>query len=313
MIVDYIDTHKEAFGVEPICAVLTEHNIAIAPSTYRVHRSAPVSDAEWADAHMANALLDLWRSNWGVYGVDKCHAAMRRGGHDLGRDQIGRLMRIVGISGAVRGKHRTVTTRRDPAAVRRPDLIGRAWSTPTRPDQWWVADFTYVWTLAGFVYTSFVTDVYSRRILGWRVSTSKTTPLVTAALDQALFTRRRHDAKFTSTGLVFHSDAGSQYTAIAFTEALAEAKIAPSIGTVGDALDNALMESTIGLYKTELIERHPAGRSWSGAAEVERDTASWVHWFNTTRLHTSIGMLPPIEYEDRYRQAPQPAPTAIAV
>ena len=133
MICDYIDRHKDAFGVEPICAVLTEHNIAIAPSTYRVHRSTPVSDAEWADAHTANALLDLWRSNWGVYGVDKCHAAMRRSGHDLGRDQIGRLMRIIGISGAVRGKHRTVTTRRDPAGMRHPDLIGRAWAT--RPDR----------------------------------------------------------------------------------------------------------------------------------------------------------------------------------
>ena len=137
--------------------------------------------------------------------------------------------------------------------------------------------YTYVWTLEGFVYTSFVTDVYSRRILGWRVSASKTTPLVMSALEQALFTRRRHDVGFTSKGLVFHSDAGSQYTAISFTEALLEAKIAPSIGTVGDALDNALMESTIGLYKTELIE-HDRTHSWHGRAEVERETAAWVHW-----------------------------------
>lgn len=157
--------------------------------------------------------------------------------------------------------------------------------------------------------TSFVTDVYSRHILGWRVSTSNTTLLVTAALDQALFSRRRHDARFTSTGLVFHSDAGSQYTAIAFTEALAEAGIAPSIGTVGDAL----MESTIGLYKTELIARPPAGRSWAGPGDVERETANWVHWFNATRLHSSIGMLPPLEYEDRYRQAPPAPATAVAV
>lgn len=313
MIVDYIDKHKASFGIEPICAVLSEHDVPIAASTYRAHRAVPVSDAELGDAYAANAVLDLWRSNWGVNGVDKLHAAMRRAGYRLGRDQIARLMRLLGISGAVRGRHRTVTTRRDPAGSRHPDLIGRAWSTPTRPDQWWVADFTYVWTLTGFVYTSFVTDVFSRRILGWRVSSSKTTPLVTAALDQALFTRRRHDARFTSTGLVFHSDAGSQYTAIAFTDALAEAGIAPSIGTVGDALDNALMESTIGLYKTELIVRHPAGRSWTGASEVERETANWVHWFNTTRLHSSIDMLPPTEYEDRYRQTLRPAPTAIAV
>jgi transposase InsO family protein len=282
----------------------------IAPSTYHARNTIPVSDAEWNDAHLANVLLDLWRANWGVYGIEKCHRAMRRAGHDLGRDRVARLMGIVGVSGAVRGRHRTVTTRRDPQAARHPDLIGRAWSTPVRPDQWWVADFTYVWTLAGFVYVSFVTDVYSRRILGWRVNTSKTTPLVTAALDQALFTRRRHDARFTSTGLVFHSDAGSQYTAISFTEALADAGIAPSIGTVGDALDNALMESTIGLYKTELINRQ---RSWTGANEVERETANWVHWFNTGRLHTSIGMLPPLEYENLYRQTLPAPPTGVAV
>ena len=313
MIVDYIDGMRDRFGVESICEVLTEHDIAIAPSTYWARKAVPWSDADYDDALMANALLDVWRSNWGVYGVEKCHAAMRRAGHRVGRDHVARLMRILGIAGAVRGRHHTVTTRRADGPVRHPDLIGRQWSAPVRPDQWWVADFTYLWTLAGFVYVSFVTDVYSRRILGWRVSTSKMTPLVTAALDQALFTRRRHDARFTSTGLVFHSDAGSQYTSIAFTEALIEAGIAPSIGTVGDALDNALMESTIGLYKTELIARHPAGRSWSGAGEVERETASWVHWFNTTRLHSSIGMLPPLDYEDRYRQAlPAPA-TAVAV
>lgn len=158
-----------------------------------------------------------------------------------------------------------------------------------------MADYTYVWTIVGFVYVSFVTDVYSRRILGWRVSTSKTTALVLSALDQALFTRRRHDAGFTSTGLVHHSDAGSQYTAVTFTEALAEAGMAPSIGTVGDALDNALMESSIGPYKAELIERRP--RTWSGAAEVERETASWVHWCNERRIHLSIGRMSPVAYE----------------
>jgi len=156
-------------------------------------------------------------------------------------------MGIVGIEGVRRGKHKTVTTTRDPNAARHPDLIKRAWSAPVRPDQWWCADFTYVWTLAEFVYVSFVTDVYSRRILGWRVSTSKTTALVLSALDQALFTRRRHDARFSAAGVLHHSDAGSQYTAVSFTEALIDAGMAPSTGTVGDALDNALQESTIGL------------------------------------------------------------------
>ncbi len=159
-----------------------------------------------------------------------------------------------------------------------------------------------MWTLAGSVYVSFVTDVYSRRILGWRVSTAKTTPLVTSALEQALFTRRRGNAAFTATGLIHHSDAGSgQYTSLAFTEALTEAGIAGSIGSVGsvgDALDNALMESTIGLYKTELIDRQ---RSWTGRNEVERETAAWVHWFNTERLHSAIGYRPPVEFENNYR------------
>ena len=184
------------------------------------------------------------------------------------------------------------------------DLRDREWASPSRADQWWVADFTYVGTLAGFVSVSFVTDVYSRRILGWRVSTATTAPLVTAplvtaALEQALFTRRRGNAAFTATGPVHHSDAGSQYASLAFTEALLEAGIAGSIGSVGDALDNALLESSIGLYKTELIDRR---RSWTGRNEVERETAAWVHWFNTERLHSAIGYRPPVEFEDHHHR-----------
>ena len=242
----------------------------------------------------------MWRANRSLYGAEKLTTAMHNAGHQVGRDHIARLMGIVGIEGIRRGRHRTVTTVRDANAARHPDLIRRAWSTATRPDLWWVADFTYVWTLEGFVYTSFVTDVCSRRILGWRTSSAKTTPLVMSALEQALFTRRRADARFTSNGLIFHSDAGSQYTAISFTDALHAAGIAPSIGTIGDALDNALMESTIGLYKTELID-HDRARSWTGRAEVERETASWIHWYNTTRIHHSIGKKPPIEFEEHYR------------
>jgi len=280
--------------------VLSEHGLPIAPSTYRAHVACRVSTAAWDDAHLANTALDVWRANRSVYGAEKLWVAMRKAGHEVGRDQVARLMGIVGIEGVRRGKHRTRTTFRDATAARHPDLINRAWSTPTRPDQWWVADFTYVWTLAGFVYVSFVTDVFSRRILGWRVSSSKTTPLVMSAFEQALFTRRRTDARFTSTGLVFHSDAGSQYTSIAFTEAHLDAGITGSIGSVGDALDNALMESTIGLYKTEVIDFDPR-RSWSGRAEVERETAEWVHWFNTARIHHSIGRSSPVDFEDQYR------------
>ena len=210
MIVDYIDAHRDRFGVEPLCRVLTKHDVPIAPSTYWAHKAEPVSQADWDDAHMANAALDVWRANRSLYGADKLATAMRKAGYDVGRDQVARLMKILAIEGVRRGKHRTVTTRRDPTAARHPDLSRRAWHTPTRPDMWWVADFTYVWTLEGFVYTSFVTDVYSRRILGWRVTSSKATPLVMSALEQALFTRRRHAARFRSNGLVFHSDAGSQ-------------------------------------------------------------------------------------------------------
>ena len=178
--------------------------MAIAPSTYYDRHARPVTDAEWADAHAANRVLDYYRLDRSLYGSDKLWSAMRRDGIDIGRDQVARLMGILGIVGITRSKeHRTTTTIADRKAPRHPDLINRAWSTPTRPDQWWVADFTYVWTLRGFCYTSFVTDVYSRRILGWRVSSSKATPLVTSALEQALFTRRRTDARFTSKDLVF--------------------------------------------------------------------------------------------------------------
>ena len=193
--------------------MLTEHGIKIAPSTYYARVSCPVSAAELADAYAANTLVGLYRKNRGLYGVRKLWHTARRAGHRWGRDQVGRLMGIAGIDGVRRGRHRTVTTQRDSTAPRHPDLCDRAWASPTRPDrpdQWWVADFTYVWTLAGFVYVSFVTDVYSRRILGWRVSVSKTTPLVMSALEQALFTRRRGNAAFTATGLLHHSDAGSQ-------------------------------------------------------------------------------------------------------
>ena len=205
-------------------------------------------------------VIDLHRKNRDVYGIRKMWHAMTQAGHQVGRDQVARLMGIAGVQGVSRGQHSTTTTHRGSGEghSRAADLIGRDWAAPTRPDQWWVADFTYVWTLAGFCYVSFVVDVYSRRILGWRVSMSKTTALVMSAVEQALFTRRRTDTRFTATGLVHHSDAGSQYTSIAFTTALVEAGIAPSIGTVGDALDNALMESTIGLYKTELDRPAPA-------------------------------------------------------
>ncbi len=272
----------------------------IAPQTYYRWLARPVRPAELVEAHLVNKLVDLYRRNKCVYGVRKMWHAARRAGLQVGRDQVGRLMRVAGIQGVRRGAHRTATTSRDERAARHPDLVKRGWKAPNRPDAIWVADFTYVWTACGFCYVSFITDVYSRRVLGWKASMSKTTDLVTAALAQALATRRRASSEFTARGLIHHSDAGSQYTALAFTEELAEAGIAGSIGTVGDALDNALMESTIGLYKTELIAPGASGRNWGGLREIERETAEWVRWYNYERIHSSIEYLTPIEREALY-------------
>lgn len=283
----------------------SEHGITIAPSTYYAHRRCPITQAEWDQAHLVNRLVDLHRANWGVYGQRKLWHAARRAGLDVGRDQVGRLMSVAGVKGAVRGHHKTVTTRRDDRAPRHPDLVRRGWNTPTACDQLWVADFSYVWTLAGFVYVAFVVDVFSRRILGWRVTTTHRSSMVIDALHQALRTRRLAGASWERGGLIHHSDAGSQYVSVALTAELIEAGIAGSIGTVGDALDNALCESTIGLFKTEA----GGGNSWRDRRDVEWRVASWAHWYNTIRLHSSIGHLPPVEYEHHHRQAKTATPT----
>ncbi|MGB8020711.1 MAG: IS3 family transposase [Candidatus Nanopelagicales bacterium] len=300
MICAYIDSYRERFGVEPICTVLSEHGVLIAPSTYYARRAHPVTESELDEAYLVNALVTLHRQNWGVYGVRKLWHAASRSGLDLGRDQVGRLMRIGGLTGAVRGRHRTTTTVRDDTAARHPDLVRRGWDTPTGCDELWVADFSYVWTLAGFVYVAFVVDVFSRRILGWRVASSKAAPLVVDAFRQAVDVRHRHGFTWATGGLIHHSDAGSQYVSVALTAELLEHGLAGSIGTVGDALDNALCESTIGLFKTEAIHHH--GPAWKDRRDVEWQVARWAHWYNTTRLHSSIGHLPPIEYEHHHRQ-----------
>src|SRR5215212_11371704 len=215
-------------------------------------------------------------------------------------------MRLAGIAGTVRGRHRTMTTQHDQTAPRHPDLVKRGWHAPTGVDQLWVADFSYVWTLAGFIYVAFVVDVFSRRILGWRVTTTKHTAMVTDALRQALQVRRRGEHEWVAAGLIHHSDAGSQYVSVALTGELLDAGIAGSIGSVGDALDNALCESTIGLFKTEAINL--AGPAWKDRTAVEWQVARWVTWYNTERLHSSIQHTPPIEYEQRYRQTATPTP-----
>ncbi|MGB2766114.1 MAG: IS3 family transposase [Propionicimonas sp.] len=206
MIIAYIDAYRDRFGVEPICTVLTEHGIQIAPSTYYARKQCPVTQAEWDEAHLVNRLVDLYRANWGVYGVRKLWHAARRGGLQVGRDQVGRLMAVAGLVGAVRGRHRTVTTRRDDTAPRHPDLVHRRWKNPTGINQLWVADFSYVWTWAGFVYVAFVVDVFSRRILGWRVTTTRHASMVIDALHQALQTRRLAGATWEHGQLIHHSD-----------------------------------------------------------------------------------------------------------
>lgn len=308
----YVHEYRHRFGVEPILTVLNEHGIGVAPSTYYAHaaRDFAPTQAELTEAYLVNTLFNLWAKNRRVYGRRKLWKAALRAGLQIGRDQVERLMKIAGITGITRGKRTRTTIPSTGEVPRHADYIERHWDLPWRPDQWWVADLTYVWTTAGFCYVSFVTDVFSRRILGWRVWTSMKTELVTSALNQALFTRRRTDATFTSQGLVHHSDAGAQYLSVAFTEELHAAGIVGSIGTVGDALDNALMESTIGLFKTEVIDHERT--SWTSWRQVEAAVASWVSWYNVERIHSSIGDVPPVEYEQAYHGLTHSHDTTVA-
>ena len=249
-------------------------------------------------------LLALWVKNYSVYGRRKLTKAAKKAGHDIGRDQVARLMRQLGIRGASRSRRR-FTTKSDPAHVRAPDLLQRDF-TATRPNQKWVADFTYCSTWSGIVYVAFVIDVFSRRIVGWKASRSMTAPLVIDALNMAAWTRRGIDLD----GLICHTDAGSQYTSIAYTDRLEEIDATPSIGTIGDSFDNAMAESVIGLFKTEL-HRNPAaltqnGGPWRGLDDLELATCGWVAWFNDDRLHGELGDLTPAEFEDAYRHKSQP-------
>jgi len=241
----------------------------------------------------------LFVANYSVYGRRKLTKAARRAGIDVGRDQVARLMAREGIRGASRARKR-FTTRSDPAATRAPDLLKRDF-TANRPDRTWVADFTYCSTWSGIVYVAFVVDVFSRRIVGWKASRTMATSLVLDALNMAAWTRRGVDID----GVVCHSDAGSQYTSITYTDRLAEIGAAPSIGTVGDSFDNALAESAIGLFKTEL-HRNPAalaanGGPWRGLDDLEIATCRWVCWFNEQRLHGELGDRTPAEVEQEWR------------
>jgi putative transposase len=292
--VRFISEHKCRFGVEPICRVLSEHGCKIAPSSYYDAISRGPSARAVRDERLKTAITRVWQDNYGVYGARKVWLALNREGIPVARCTVERLMAGLGLAGARRGK-RIRTTRADAAAARPADLVRRRFSPPG-PDRLWVADFTYVPTWAGTVYVAFVIDAYSRRILGWRAATSMRTSLVLDALEHALWTRQR-EGRGGLAGLVHHTDAGSQYTSIAFTERLAAAGVSASVGSVGDAYDNALAESVIGLYKTELIK--PAG-PWRTTEQVELATLNYVDWFNNRRLYETCGDIPPAELEDAY-------------
>jgi putative transposase len=292
--VRFIDGHKARFGVEPICRVLSEHGCPIAPSTYYGAARRLPSARSLRDAQLRAAISRVHRDNYGVYGARKVWLALNREGIPAARCTVERLMRELGLAGARRGKRRR-TTVPDPSAARPADLVQRRFS-PAAPDRLWVADFTYVPAWSGMVYVAFVIDAYSRQILGWRAATSMRTALVLDALEQALWARRRQ-GRGSLAGLVHHTDAGSQYTSIAFTERLAAAGAQPSVGSVGDAYDNALAESVIGLYKTELISLHGP---WRTAGQVEAATLHYVDWFNHHRLFEACGDIPPADLEAAY-------------
>ena len=289
--IGFIDDHRGAYGVEPICRVLP-----IAPSTYHAHASrrgdpAKLSIRARRDAAFLPEIQRVFDENFQVYGVRKVWRKMLREGHQLARCTVARLMRSAGLQGVIRGKP-VRTTIGDKAAPCPLDHVNRVFRAPA-PNRLWVSDFTYVSAWSGFVYVAFVIDAYARRIVGWRVSRTAHASFVLDALEQALHERRPAHRG----GLVHHSDRGSQYVSIRYTERLAEAGIEPSVGSVGDSYDNALAETINGFYKAELIHRRGPWRSFEA---VEFATLTWVDWFNNRRLLEPIGNIPPAEAEERY-------------
>lgn len=312
MIVDFIRDHADhrdgdglRWGVEPICAVLTEHGLPVAPSSYYDHLKGGQSTRAQRDAVLMEEIRRVHANNYGVYGARKVWLALNREGIPVARCTVERLMRVQGLTGAVRGKVKRITIP-DPAAPRPRDLVKRYFAPPA-PDRLWVADMTYVSTWSGWVYVAFVIDAYARRILGWRAGTSMTTQLVLDALEQAIWTRQRQGADLGQ--VVAHTDRGSQYVAIRYTERLAEAGIAASVGAVGSSYDNALAETINGLYKTEVIK--PRG-PWKNVDAVEYATAEWVNWFNHRRLYGYCGDIPPADAEAIYYAAHHEPATAVA-
>ncbi len=311
MMVSFIDRYRGEYGVEPICRVLP-----IAPSTYRAHKARQanrklLSERAQGDVVLRGHIRRIWQENRQVYGARKVWQVLLREDKqrkeeerlNMPRCAVERLMRQMGLEGAVRGK-KAKTTIPDTSADRPLDLVQRDFSA-SRPNELWLSDLTYVATWRGFVYVAFVIDVYARRIVGWRVSNSLRTDLALDALEQAIWARQVGIDR-----LVHHSDRGVQYLSIRYTERLAEAGIEPSVGSVGDSYDNALAESVIGLFKTEVIERLGP---WRGREHVELETLDWVSWFNNCRLFEPIGYVPPAEYEEEYYRSQETPAKAAGV
>lgn len=311
MILAFIEEQR-ALGrsVGSICGVLREQGVKVAERTYRAWKRAQPSTRDMQDAVLIDAILAARIDENGeltpesMYGRRKMTALLRRQGLNVSRRRVDRLMRLLGLNGLVRGKG-TRTTTPDRNAARAPDLLDRDF-TAEAPNHRWVADFTYVRTWAGFVYVSFVIDCFSRAVVGWHASTIKTTSLVTTALRMGLW-RRDHAGHPAGDGLIHHSDAGSQFTSVSFAETLALEGIAASIGSIGDAYDNALAESTIGLFKNEAIRDGSPFRTGALKTidDVEWATAGWVDWYNARRLHSTLGDIPPDEFESAHYAGPE--------
>jgi putative transposase len=300
--VDFIERHRGQFGVEPICTVLP-----IAPATYFEHRARTRDPARRPARVVRDEMLRVqirrvWSESFdGVYGAKKVWRQLRREGVDVARCTVERLMREIGLRGVVRGRAFKVTTVADESLARPADLVNRKF-VAERPNQLWVADITYVATWAGFAYVAFVTDVFSRTIVGWRVSRSLRSDIALDALEQALHQRPR------GGDLVHHSDHGVQYLSIRYTDRLADAGVHASVGSVGDSYDNALAETINGAYKAELIYRKGP---WRSVEAVELATLAWVDWFNNRRILAPLGYVPPVEFESMY-YAQQSTPTMQA-
>jgi len=298
--VAFIDDHKATYGVESIC-----RQLPIAPSTFYEYKAREADPDRLPcrakrDVDLCRDIQRVWKENYRVYGARKIWRQLNRETIHVARCTVERLMKQLNLQGVVRGR-RCKTTISNVASDYPADLVNRKF-TATRPNQLWVADFTYVATWSGFVYVAFVTDVFARRIVGWCVSHSMRTDLVLDALEQAIWSRKEAE------GVIHHSDKGSQYLSIRYTDRLLEAGVEPSVGSIGDAYDNALAETINGLFKTEVIRsRGP----WKGLEDVEYATLEWVDWFNNRRLLEPIGNVPPAEFEmNYYRQTKKSAMVA---